>query len=59
MIYLEDLLKAKEENEQAIKELENENRVFDKLINIEKSKQVEVSYEETQEIIEENEQGIC
>lgn len=52
MIYLEDLQKAKEQNEQVIQgnneliaqkqkencELEAENRVFDKLILIEKSK---------------------
>ena len=53
MIYLEDLQKAKEQNEQVIQEnneliekmkitnceLEAENRVFDKLILIEKSKE--------------------
>lgn len=53
MIYLEDLQNAKEQNEQTIQEnneliakmqksnceLEAENRVFDKLIDIEKSKE--------------------
>ena len=39
MITLEDLLLAKEQNEKVIKDLEAENRAFDKLINIEKSKQ--------------------
>lgn len=53
MIYLEDLIKAKEDNELAIEsnkaiicekekaniELEAENRVFDKLISFEKAKQ--------------------
>jgi hypothetical protein len=53
MIYLEDLKKAKEQNEQTIQEnneliakiqktncdLEAENRVFDKLILVEKSKE--------------------
>lgn len=40
MIYLEDLQKAKTENEEKIAELNAENRVFDKLIQIEMSKTI-------------------
>jgi hypothetical protein len=63
MIYLEDLQKAKEQNEQTIQEnneliakiqktncdLEAENRVFDKLILVEKSKE-----ETVEEVFETN-----
>ena len=71
MIYLEDLQNAKEQNEQTIQEnneliakmqksnceLEAENRVFDKLIDIEKSKSVEQSCEETaqEEVVQQEE----
>ena len=67
MIYLEDLRKAKEQNEQTIQanneliivkqkencELEAENRVFDKLIAIESEKEYCCA---TEENIEETEQ---
>jgi flagellar biosynthesis chaperone FliJ len=49
MITLEDLLEVREQNEKVIAELQAENRVLDKLVNIEKSKQ-----EETEEIAEDN-----
>jgi hypothetical protein len=68
MIYLEDLQKVKEQNEQTIQEnneliakmqktncdLEAENRVFDKLILVEKSKEQPCG--ENQELVEENSQ---
>lgn len=41
MISLEDLINAKLENEQKIADLNAENRVFDKLIEIERSKDVQ------------------
>jgi flagellar biosynthesis chaperone FliJ len=42
-------LEVREQNEKVIAELQAENRVLDKLVNIEKSKQ-----EETEEIAEDN-----
>ena len=48
MICLDDLIMAKGKNCEIIKELEIENRVFDKLIAIEKSKiEEEQNIEET------------
>lgn len=41
MISLEDLINAKLENEQKIADLNAENRVFDKLIEIERLKDVQ------------------
>jgi hypothetical protein len=48
MITLEDVLLAKEQNEKVIADLQAENRAFDKLIAIEKSKEVSEQNEENQ-----------
>jgi hypothetical protein len=57
MIGLNELYGLVAENEQKMVELQAEKRVLNKLINIEKSKCVEQSCEETaQEIVEETEQ---
>jgi hypothetical protein len=54
MITLQDLLLAREQNEKVIADLQAENRVLDKLVNIEKSKQVE----ETEEIAQQEENQV-
>lgn len=68
MIYLEDLQKAKEQNEQTIQEnneliakmqktnceLEAENRAFDKLILLEKSKEENCACESQENEMTEN-----
>ena len=48
MITLEDLLVAREQNDKVIADLQAENRAFDKLIEIEKSKEVCEEIEENQ-----------
>ena len=57
MISLEDLLVAKEQNEKVIADLQAENRAFDKLILIEKSKVCEENENQVNEL-NENEQPI-
>lgn len=54
MISKEDLLNAKNENLEKIAELQAENRVFDKLIAIENSKEMEtvVASDETENVVE-------
>ena len=57
MIVLNELYALVAENEKKLFELEAENRVLNKLINIEKSKNVEQPCEETaQEVVEQNTQ---
>ena len=57
MIGLNELYALVAENEKKLFELEAENRVLNKLINIEKSKNVEQPCEETaQEVVEQNTQ---
>jgi hypothetical protein len=59
MIGLNELYALVAENELKKAELEAENRVLEKLINIEKSKCVEQPYEETaEEVVEESEQQL-
>lgn len=72
MIYLEDLVKAKSENEKTIEEnndfifekqkenieLEAENRVLNKLIDIENAKNVDQTCQETeQEVVEQQDES--
>lgn len=56
MIGLNELFGLIAENEQKMIELQAENRVLNKLVDIEKSKCVEQPCEENQEVVEEIEQ---
>ena len=57
MISLEELLVAKEQNNKVIADLQAENRAFDKLISLEKSKVCEENENQVNES-NENEQPI-